>query len=132
MHSWLKLGSPDLSLYDVAAPWIFCQALASRKVPYLEIEVKKLEEVWRRQNKEKSILSRNLSSRNEKMCFFFFFSSDGMQALYKVDSCSMDSSVEQLTGKVRQYFIEAHEIQWDYGPRGRDGRTGKSLREPGR
>ncbi|XP_075814874.1 hephaestin isoform X7 [Microtus pennsylvanicus] len=55
----------------------------------------------------------------------------GMQALYKVDSCSMDSPVEQLTGKVRQYFIEAHEIQWDYGPRGRDGRTGKSLREPG-
>ncbi|CAO2623636.1 Heph [Lemmus lemmus] len=56
---------------------------------------------------------------------------NGMQALYKVNSCSMDPPVEQLTGKVRQYFIEAHEIQWDYGPRGRDGRTGKSLREPG-
>ncbi|XP_041500736.1 hephaestin-like [Microtus oregoni] len=56
---------------------------------------------------------------------------NGMQALYKADSCSLDSPVEQLTGKVRQYFIEAHEIQWDYGPRGRDGRTGKSLREPG-
>lgn len=107
------------------------QALESGKVPYLEKEVKKLEEDWRRQNKENSILSRNLSSRKEKMCFFFF-SSDGMQALYKVDSCSMDPPVEQLTGKVRQYFIEAHEIQWDYGPRGRDGRTGKSLREPGR
>nr|BAE43391.1 unnamed protein product [Mus musculus] len=56
----------------------------------------------------------------------------GMQAFYKVDSCSMDPPVDQLTGKVRQYFIQAHEIQWDYGPIGYDGRTGKSLREPGR
>ncbi|XP_028630182.1 hephaestin [Grammomys surdaster] len=55
----------------------------------------------------------------------------GMQAFYKVDSCSMNPPVDQLTGKVRQYFIEAHEIQWDYGPTGYDGRTGKSLREPG-
>lgn len=43
----------------------------------------------------------------------------------------MDPPVDQLTGKVRQYFIQAHEIQWDYGPIGYDGRTGKSLREPG-
>ncbi|XP_008047512.1 hephaestin isoform X3 [Carlito syrichta] len=56
---------------------------------------------------------------------------DGMQALYKVRTCSMAPSVEKLTGKVRQYFIEAHEIQWDYGPMGHDGSTGKSLREPG-
>ncbi|XP_007957123.1 hephaestin [Orycteropus afer afer] len=54
-----------------------------------------------------------------------------MQALYKVKSCSTDPPVEQLTGKLRQYFIEASEIQWDYGPLGHDGRTGKSLREPG-
>ncbi|XP_058147191.1 hephaestin isoform X3 [Dasypus novemcinctus] len=56
---------------------------------------------------------------------------DGMQALYKVKSCSMDPPVDLLTGKVRQYFIEAHEIQWDYGPMGYDGSTGKSLMEPG-
>ncbi|XP_077002091.1 hephaestin isoform X4 [Tamandua tetradactyla] len=56
---------------------------------------------------------------------------DGMQALYKVKSCSMAPPVDLLTGKVRQYFIEAHEIQWDYGPMGHDGSTGKSLREPG-
>uniref|UniRef100_G1M706 ferroxidase n=1 Tax=Ailuropoda melanoleuca TaxID=9646 RepID=G1M706_AILME len=56
---------------------------------------------------------------------------DGMQALYKVNSCSMTPPMNQLTGKVRQYFIEAHEIQWDYGPMGHDGSTGKNLREPG-
>ncbi|XP_030743570.2 hephaestin isoform X5 [Echinops telfairi] len=56
---------------------------------------------------------------------------NGMQALYKVKSCSEAPPVYQLTGKVRQYFIEAHEIQWDYGPMGYDGSTGKSLREPG-
>lgn len=57
---------------------------------------------------------------------------DGMQALYKVNSCSMTPPMNQLTGKVRQYFIEAHEILWDYGPMGHDGSTGKNLREPGR
>uniref|UniRef100_A0A8C5UX23 Ceruloplasmin n=1 Tax=Microcebus murinus TaxID=30608 RepID=A0A8C5UX23_MICMU len=56
---------------------------------------------------------------------------DGMQALYKVTSCSTAPPVDLLTGKIRQYFIEAHEIQWDYGPMGHDGSTGKSLREPG-
>ncbi|KAB0345186.1 hypothetical protein FD754_022112 [Muntiacus muntjak] len=56
---------------------------------------------------------------------------DGMQALYKVKSCSMAPPMNLLTGKVRQYFIEAHEIQWDYGPLGHDGNTGKNLREPG-
>ncbi|XP_025229015.1 hephaestin isoform X3 [Theropithecus gelada] len=56
---------------------------------------------------------------------------DGMQALYNVKSCSMAHPVDLLTGKVRQYFIEAHEIQWNYGPMGHDGSTGKNLREPG-
>nr|XP_015107721.1 hephaestin isoform X3 [Vicugna pacos] len=56
---------------------------------------------------------------------------DGMQALYKVKSCSTAPPLNLLTGKVRQYFIEAHEIQWDYGPMGHDGSTGKNLREPG-
>uniref|UniRef100_A0A2K5MT17 Ceruloplasmin n=1 Tax=Cercocebus atys TaxID=9531 RepID=A0A2K5MT17_CERAT len=56
---------------------------------------------------------------------------DGMQAFYKVKSCSMAHPVDLLTGKVRQYFIEAHEIQWNYGPMGHDGSTGKNLREPG-
>ncbi|XP_058392018.1 hephaestin isoform X4 [Diceros bicornis minor] len=56
---------------------------------------------------------------------------DGMQALYKVKSCSMAPPVNLLTGKVRQYFIEAHEIRWDYGPMGHDGSTRKNLREPG-
>ncbi|XP_047699910.1 hephaestin isoform X5 [Prionailurus viverrinus] len=56
---------------------------------------------------------------------------DGMQALYQVKSCSMTPPMNQLTGKVRQYFIEAREILWDYGPMGHDGSTGKNLKEPG-
>ncbi|XP_012999983.1 hephaestin isoform X4 [Cavia porcellus] len=56
---------------------------------------------------------------------------NGMQALYKIKACSTAPPAEQLTGKVRQYFIEAHEIQWNYGPMGYDGSTGKSLTEPG-
>ncbi|KAF6390130.1 hephaestin [Rhinolophus ferrumequinum] len=56
---------------------------------------------------------------------------DGMQALYNVKSCSMAPPMNLLTGKVRQYFIAAYEIQWDYGPMGHDGNTGKNLREPG-
>ncbi|KAM4819018.1 hephaestin [Thomomys bottae] len=55
----------------------------------------------------------------------------GMQALYEVKSCSAAPPVRQLTGNVRKYFIQANEIRWDYGPLGRDGSTGKSLREPG-
>ncbi|XP_055986016.1 hephaestin [Sorex fumeus] len=55
----------------------------------------------------------------------------GMQAFYNVKSCSMGPPVNQLTGRVRQYFIMANEIQWDYGPLGHDGSTGKNLREPG-
>ncbi|XP_058514701.1 hephaestin [Ochotona princeps] len=56
---------------------------------------------------------------------------DGMQALYNIKSCSTTPPVNRLTGKVRQYFIEAHEIRWNYGPMEHDGSTGKSLKEPG-
>ncbi|XP_012589373.1 PREDICTED: hephaestin isoform X1 [Condylura cristata] len=56
---------------------------------------------------------------------------DGMQALYKVKSCSMVPPVSRLTGKVRKYFIGAREIQWNYGPMGHDGSSRKNLREPG-
>ncbi|XP_068956504.1 hephaestin isoform X2 [Petaurus breviceps papuanus] len=55
----------------------------------------------------------------------------GMEALYEVKSCSMAHSKAPLTGQVRRYFIGASEERWDYGPTGRDGRTGKSLQEPG-
>ncbi|XP_036596320.1 hephaestin [Trichosurus vulpecula] len=56
---------------------------------------------------------------------------DGMQALYEVKACSSTPSKAPLTGQVRRYFIGASEERWDYGPTGRDGRTGKSLQEPG-
>ncbi|XP_072482697.1 hephaestin isoform X5 [Notamacropus eugenii] len=56
---------------------------------------------------------------------------DGMQALYEVKPCSKAPWKAPLTGKVRQYFIGASEEPWDYGPTGKDRKTGKSLQEPG-
>uniref|UniRef100_G3VFK7 Hephaestin n=1 Tax=Sarcophilus harrisii TaxID=9305 RepID=G3VFK7_SARHA len=56
---------------------------------------------------------------------------DGMQALYEVKPCSVTPPKAALPGRVRQYFIVASEESWDYGPTRRDGKTGKSLQEPG-
>ncbi|XP_028923340.1 hephaestin isoform X2 [Ornithorhynchus anatinus] len=56
---------------------------------------------------------------------------DGMQALYRVKVCSAVPRQPPLPGRLRQYFIASNEILWDYGPTGRDGSTGTSLKEPG-
>jgi len=37
---------------------------------------------------------------------------------------------ESLTGNVREYFIAAEEILWNYGPSGKNGVTGKNLTDP--
>ncbi|KAG8508338.1 Hephaestin [Galemys pyrenaicus] len=55
---------------------------------------------------------------------------DGMQALYRVESCSNVPPMSLLTGNVRKYFIEAHEIKWNYGTMGHDGSSGNNLKEP--
>ncbi|XP_063169509.1 hephaestin isoform X1 [Candoia aspera] len=54
----------------------------------------------------------------------------GMEALYEVKRCSSQNSGPALKGKLREYYIAAKEVRWNYGPSGFDQSTGKSLREP--
>ncbi|XP_062998189.1 hephaestin [Elgaria multicarinata webbii] len=53
----------------------------------------------------------------------------GMEALYTVKNCSYQNPELALQGKLRQYYIAAKEVQWNYGPSGLDQSTGKSLQE---
>lgn len=62
----------------------------------------------------------------------FLASTAGMEALYEVKRCSYQDSGPALKGKLRQYYIAAKEVQWNYGPSGLDPSTGKSLHEPNR
>lgn len=55
-----------------------------------------------------------------------------MEALYEVKHCSYQDTGSALKGKLRQYYIAAKEVRWNYGPSGLDPSTGKSLREPNR
>lgn len=56
----------------------------------------------------------------------------GMAALYEVRPCSRQAPAPRLAGRVRQYYIAAKEVQWDYGPSGLDPSSGKRLSEAGR
>ncbi|XP_065702341.1 hephaestin [Patagioenas fasciata] len=55
----------------------------------------------------------------------------GMAALYEVRPCSRQAPAPRLAGRVRQYYIAAKEVQWDYGPSGLDPSSGKRLNEAG-
>lgn len=59
-------------------------------------------------------------------------STAGMEARYEVKNCSYQNAEPALKGKLRQYYIAAKEVQWNYGPSGFDQSTGKSLQEPNR
>ncbi|KAI4896148.1 hypothetical protein NFI96_020013, partial [Prochilodus magdalenae] len=56
---------------------------------------------------------------------------DGMQALFRVSPCgpqdSKGDSKAPLKGKVREYFIAAELVQWNYAPSGMDTLTNVSL-----
>ncbi|KAM9316481.1 ceruloplasmin-like [Gastrophryne carolinensis] len=53
----------------------------------------------------------------------------GMQGIYEVRNCS-GRSPWQSSAKVREYFITAEEIIWNYGPTSINQFTGKKLDEP--
>ncbi|XP_014810786.1 PREDICTED: hephaestin isoform X3 [Calidris pugnax] len=55
----------------------------------------------------------------------------GMGALYEVRPCSQQALASSLGGRVRKYYIAAKEVQWNYGPSGRDQSSGKQLTEAG-
>ncbi|XP_064418146.1 ceruloplasmin [Latimeria chalumnae] len=53
----------------------------------------------------------------------------GMQALFEVKQCNSTEQINNsgTSGTVRQYFIAAEEIIWDYGPSGINNFTGEPL-----
>ncbi|XP_007436319.1 hephaestin isoform X2 [Python bivittatus] len=53
-----------------------------------------------------------------------------MEALYEVKRCSYQNPGPAPNGKLREYYIAAAEVRWNYGPSGLDQSTGKSLQEP--
>lgn len=55
-----------------------------------------------------------------------------MAAIYEVRPCSRQAPEPTLQGRIRKYYIAAKEVQWDYGPSGRDSSSGKQLSEAGR
>uniref|UniRef100_A0A8C3PVI4 ferroxidase n=1 Tax=Chrysolophus pictus TaxID=9089 RepID=A0A8C3PVI4_CHRPC len=55
----------------------------------------------------------------------------GMAAIYEVRPCSRQAPEPTLQGRIRKYYIAAKEVQWDYGPSGRDRSSGKQLSEVG-
>uniref|UniRef100_A0A3B4EIB4 ferroxidase n=1 Tax=Pygocentrus nattereri TaxID=42514 RepID=A0A3B4EIB4_PYGNA len=55
---------------------------------------------------------------------------NGMQALFRVSPCGLqDDSQAPLNGTVREYFIAAELVQWNYAPSGMDTLTNVSLTE---
>ncbi|XP_072514290.1 ferroxidase HEPHL1 [Salminus brasiliensis] len=55
---------------------------------------------------------------------------DGMQALFRVSPCGLQGdSVAPLNGKVKEYFIAAEIVHWNYAPSGLDTLTNVSLIE---
>ena len=56
----------------------------------------------------------------------------GMQAFLDVKSCKKAVPHEIPSGKVREFFIAAEEVTWDYAPSGKNRFTGDALTEQDR
>ncbi|KAG7217240.1 hypothetical protein INR49_027784 [Caranx melampygus] len=56
----------------------------------------------------------------------------GMQAFYEVKSCGSEAEDTVLTGVVRNYYVAAEKILWNYAPSGKDLIINVSLTEAGR
>ncbi|XP_061096678.1 ceruloplasmin [Conger conger] len=55
----------------------------------------------------------------------------GMQALFEVKDCFPKVHKPKPHGEIREYFIAAEEVVWDYGPLGVNKFTGKPLKSEG-
>ena len=57
-----------------------------------------------------------------------------MTAWFNVDSKCRNPDAprweDSLTGKTRDFYVQAEEVEWDFGPGGINGITGESLTEP--
>lgn len=50
-----------------------------------------------------------------------------MQALFKVKDCRKSTTDHNESTKIRQYFIAAEEVIWNYGPSAVNHFTGQEL-----
>lgn len=55
-----------------------------------------------------------------------------MQAFYKVNSCDSEAGSTAMDGVVRNYYLAAEKVLWNYGPSGKDLINKKSLTEANR
>lgn len=55
-----------------------------------------------------------------------------MQAFYEVKTCGGEAPSTVMGGVVRDYYLAAEKVQWDYGPSGRDMINAVSLTDPDR
>ncbi|XP_014771914.1 hephaestin-like protein [Octopus bimaculoides] len=54
----------------------------------------------------------------------------GTKAMYKVERCGRKQNIEMKENKVREYFIQAEEVEWDYAPGHKDLVYNTSLDDP--
>ncbi|KAG2457280.1 HEPHL protein, partial [Polypterus senegalus] len=55
----------------------------------------------------------------------------GMQALYQVFTCDLNTTVAPPAGRILHYYIAAETVMWDYGPQGRNAFDGQLLNATG-
>ncbi|XP_057677093.1 ferroxidase HEPHL1 isoform X2 [Corythoichthys intestinalis] len=55
----------------------------------------------------------------------------GMQAFYQVNSCGNEASAKLMSGIVRNYYVAAEKIQWNYAPLEKDLIKNVSLTDAG-
>ncbi|XP_028656350.1 hephaestin-like protein 1a isoform X1 [Erpetoichthys calabaricus] len=55
----------------------------------------------------------------------------GMQALYQVFTCDLNTTVAPPGGRILHYYIAAETVMWDYGPQGRNAFDGQLLNATG-
>lgn len=55
-----------------------------------------------------------------------------MQAFYVVNSCNSDEGSTAMGGVVRNYYLAAEKILWDYAPSGKDLINNINLTDPDR
>lgn len=86
--------------------------------------------VWELSREQKSSWRQGKRKQNavpSPQVFLSLFFPGGMQALFKVEDCKKPTSSHSESTKIRQYFLAAEEIIWNYGPSAVNNFTGQEL-----
>lgn len=60
---------------------------------------------------------------------YFLLALAGMQAMFEIKKCFPAVHKPRPFGEVRQYYIAAEEVIWDYGPTQINQYTGNKLQD---